>query len=222
MTATPRPSGLVRWAALGGAAYVVLFVIGVILFYGNSPDTSSAPAKIIAFYSDSGHRDRINIGWLVAGLGLLCFIWFVGALRQTIRRLEGGDGLLTTLTTLGGGVYATLALAGLAVNAGISTMSDDTYRHQVFPELIHAADDAAWVLHASGGAGAATMIVAATVAGMRARAIPGWAGWLGIVAGILSLALIVFFPWFVLAVWVLVVSIGMFVRAGRMSPALPA
>ena len=60
-----------------------------------------------------------------------------------------------------------------------------------------------------------TMILAATIAGMRARAIPGWAGWLSIVAGVVSLALVIFFPWFVLAVWVLVVSIGLFVRAGR-------
>jgi hypothetical protein len=214
--ATPRSgAGLVRWAALGGVAYVVLFVVGVILFFGNSPDSSSAPAKIIAFYSDSGHRDRITIGWVVAGLGLFCFLWFVGALRQTIRRLEGDDGFLTALTTIGGVVYASLSLAGLAVNVGIRTMSDDTYHHQVFPGLIHAADDAGWVLHASGGAGAAAMIIAASVAGMRARAVPAWAGWLGVVAGILSLALIAFFPWFVLAIWVLVVSIGVFIRAGR-------
>ena len=210
-----RPAGIVRWAALGGVASAILFVIGVILFYGSSPDSGSAPAKIIAWYSDSGHRDRLNFGWLVAGLGLFCFIWFVGALRQTVRRLEGEDGLLTSLTTIGGAVYATLALAALAINTGIRTMSDDTYQHQVYPGILHAADDAAWVVHASGGAGAATMILAATIAGMRARAIPGWAGWLSIVAGVLSLALVIFFPWFVLALWVLVVSIGLFVRAGR-------
>jgi hypothetical protein len=45
--------------------------------------------------------------------------------------------------------------------------------------------------------------------------VPTWAGWLGIVAGILALGLLVFFPWFVVAIWILVVSIGMFVRAGR-------
>ena len=208
-------SGLVRWAALGGVAYVVLFVVGVILFFGNAPDSSSAPAKIIAFYSDSGHRDRINVGWVVAGLGLFFFLWFVGALRQTVRRLEGDDGLLTGMTTIGGVVYASLSLAGLAINTAIRTMSDDTYNHQVYPELIHAADDAGWVLHASGGAGAAAMIIAASLAGMRAHAVPAWAGWLGIVAGVLSLGLVVFFPWFVLAIWVLVVSIGIFVRAGR-------
>jgi hypothetical protein len=221
--ANPRAGwGLVRWAALGGVAYVVLFAVGVILIFNNAPDSDSAPAKVVAFYSDSGHRDRINIGWLVAGLGLFAFLWFVSALRQTIRRLEGDDGFLSTLTTIGGTVYATLSLAALAVNAGIRTMSDDTYHHQVFPGLIHAADDAGWVLHATGGAGAATMIIAASVAGMRARAVPGWVGWLGVLAGILSLALIVFFPWFVLAIWVLVVSIGLFVRGGRASAPVSA
>jgi hypothetical protein len=212
----PRSSaGLQRWAALGGIAYVVLFVVGIILIFGSSPDSSDSPAKVIAWYSDSGHRDRINFGWLAAGLGVFFFLWFLSALRRTIRRLEGDDGFLTGVTTIGGAVYAALTLAGLAVNAGIRTMSDDTYHHQVFPGLIHAADDVGWLLHASGGAGAAAMVLAASIAAMRARAVPGWAGWLGVVAGILSLGLIAFFPWFVLAIWILVVSGGMFLRAGR-------
>jgi hypothetical protein len=200
---------------LGGVAYVVLFAIGVILLFGNSPDTSSAPAKIIAYYSDSGHRTRMNIGWLLAGLGLFFFLWFLGALRQTIRRLEGDDGLLTSVVTLGGTAYVALSLAAIAVDTGIRTMSDDTFHHQVYPGLIHAADDTSWLLHASGGAGLGAMIIAASLAALRAAAIPRWAGWLGVVAGILSLALLVFFPWFVAAIWILVVSIGMFVRSGR-------
>ena len=214
--APPRSNaGLQRWAALAGVAYVVLFVIGVILTFGNSPDSSSAPAKIIAYYSDSGHRDRMNIGWALGALGVFFFLWFLSALRQGVRRLEADDGFLTGLTTIGGVVYATLSLAALAVDAGIRTMSDDTYHHTVYPGLIHAADDVSWVLHASGGAGVGAMIIAASLAGLRARVVPAWAGWLGIVAGILGLLLIVFFPWFVVAIWVLVVSIGMFLRAGR-------
>jgi hypothetical protein len=215
-TATPRTgAGLQRWAALGGIVYVVLFVIGVILIFSGEPASDASPAKVIAWYSDSGHRDRINIGWVVAGLGVFFFLWFLSALRRAIRRVEGDDGFLTGVTTMGGLVYAGLTLVALAVNTGIRTMSDDTYHHQVFPGLIHAADDAGWVLHASGGAGAAAMILAASIAAMRARAVPGWAGWLSIVAGILSLALVVFFPWFVLALWILVVSGGMFIRGGR-------
>ena len=59
------------------------------------------------------------------------------------------------------------------------------------------------------------MVIAASLAALRAGAVATWSGWLGIVAGILSLALIAFFPWFVFGIWILVVSIGMFVRAGR-------
>ena len=215
ITGTRPPAGISRWGALAGVAYVVLFAIGVIMIFGSSPDSSSAPGKIIAYYSQSGHRDRMNFGWVLGGLGILCFICFVVVLRQTVRRLEGEDGFLAGLVALGGGVYATLALAALALNVGIRTMSDDTYQHRVFPALIHAADDASWILHASGGAGAALMVIAASVAGMRAGAVSRWLGWVGIVAGILSVGLIVFFPWFIFALWVLGVSIGLFIRSGR-------
>ena len=214
--APPRSSaGIQRWAALAGVAYVVLFVIGVILTYSGAVDTSAAPAKVSAYYSDAGHRDRVNFGWVIAGLGLFFFLWFLSALRQGVRRLEVEDGFLTGLTTIGGVVYASLTLAALAVETGIRTMSDDTYHHTVYPGLIHAADDVSWVLHASGGAGAAAMVIAASLAALRAGAVPTWSGWLGIVVGILALALIAFFPWFLFGIWVLVVSIGMFVRAGR-------
>jgi hypothetical protein len=211
--AAARPAaGITRVAALAGVAYVVLFVIGVILVFGNSPDSGSAPAKIIAYYSKGSHRTTINLGWAIGGLGIFCFLWFLTSLRGTVSRLEGGDGFLTSLTTIGGGIYAALALAALSVDTGIRTMSDDTYHHQVYPGIIHAADDASWVLHAAGGAGAAAMVIAASLAGLRAGAVSRWVGWLGVGAGILSLGLIIFFPWFVLAAWVLVVSIGMFVR----------
>ena len=215
MTATRPAAGISRWGALAGVAYVVLFVIGVIMIFGSSPDSSSAPAKIVDYYSKSSHRTTMNIGWVLGGLGILAFMCFVITLRQTVRRLEGEDGFLAGLVMIGGGIYATLALAALAVNVAIRTMSDDTYHHQVFPALIHAADDAAWILHASGGAGAAAMVIAASVAGMRAGAVSRWLGWVGIVAGILSLGLIVFFPWFIFALWVLGVSIGLFIRSGR-------
>jgi len=212
---TRSSAGLARWASLGGILYVVLFVIGVIVMFDGEPDSDASPATVIAYYSKASHRDKISIGWIIAGLGIFAFLWFLSSLRRAVRRWEGEDGFLTALTTIGGAVYATLAFAAIAINVGIRTMSDDTYHHTVYPGLIHAADDAGWVLHASGGVGLGAMIIAASLAALRVRAVPAWAGWLGIVVGILSLALIVFFPWFLAAIWILVVSVGMFLRAGR-------
>ncbi len=215
MASSRTSAVLARWASLGGILYVVLFIIGVILMFHGEPDSGSSPAKVIAYYSKSSHRDKVNIGWVITGLSIFFFLWFLAALRRTVRRLEGEDGFLTALTTIGGTIYAALAFAAIAVEAGIRTMSDDTYHHTVYPGLIHAADDVGWVLHATGGAGASAMILAATIAGMRARAVPTWAGWLGILAGILALGLIIFFPWAALGIWVLVVSGGMFIRGMR-------
>ena len=205
-------AGLARWAALGGILYVVLFVIGTILMFSGSPNGDASPAKVIAYYSDSGHRDRINIGWIVAGLGVFFFLWFLSSLRRMVRRHEGEDGFLTALTTIGGVVYATLAFAALGLNAGIRTMSDDTYHHQVFPGLIHAVNDGSYVLHATGGAGASAMIIAASLAAMRAGVVRSWAGWLGVVAGILALASILFFTQAAIGIWILVASGLMFFR----------
>jgi hypothetical protein len=214
--AVARPtSGLARWAALGGVLYVVLFVIGTILLFDGAPDSDASPAKVIAYYRDSGHRDKIMFGWIVAGLGIFFFLWFLASLRQAVRRVEGGDGFLTALTTIGGVVYASLAFAAIALNAGVRTMSDDTYKHTVYPGLIHAAHDASYVMHATGGAGAAAMIIAATLAFMRAGAIPKWSGWVGIVLGVLALASIIFFPQAAIGIWLLAVSIWLFVRSPR-------
>jgi hypothetical protein len=214
--AAARPSaGLARWGALGGIVYVVLFIVGTILLYSGAPASDSSPAKIIRYYSDSGHRDRISIGWIVGGLGVFAFLWFLSSLRRSVRRLEGEDGFLTAATTIGGVVYATLAFAALAVNMGIRTMSDDTFHHTVYPGLIHAADDASYILHATGGAGAAAMIIAASLAAMRAGAVRAWAGWLGIAAGVIALASILFFTQAAIAIWILVVSGMLFVRGGR-------
>ena len=202
-----------KWAPLGGALFVVLFVIGVILLL-DGPDGDSAPAKIIKYYSDSGHRDRINAGWILTGLALFFFLWFVAALRRVVRALDG-DGILTTMVGIGGTIYAALALTAASLGMAVRTMSDDTFQHRVFPELIHAADDATWVIHGAAGAGMAAMIIAASLAFMTSGVWPRWAGWLGVVIGILSLGAIAFFPEFLFLAWILFVSIFMFVQPGR-------
>jgi hypothetical protein len=190
--------------------YVALFVVGAILaFGGGQPDTSGPQEKVREYYADGGHRDRITLGWILVILGVFLFLWFLGSLRQTLRRLEG-DGLLTGVATMGGVVYAALTVAGISVNFGIKTMSDDTFRHTVYPELIHAADDTWYVLHATGGIGAGAMIIAASLIALRARAVPAWLGLGGVVAGILALASIAFFPQFLIALWLGVVGILLF------------
>jgi hypothetical protein len=202
-----------KWAPLGGALYVVLFVIGVILLL-DGPDGDSAPAKVISYYSDSGHRDRINVGWILTGLAIFFFLWFVAALRRAVLAIDG-EGILATVVGIGGTIYAALAFTAASLDNAVRTMSDDTFQHRVFPELIHAADDATWVIHAAGAAGMAAMIIAASSAFMTRGVWSSRVGWLGIVVGILSLGSVAFFPQFLFLLWVLFVSIFLFMQPAR-------
>src|SRR6266480_3559365 len=212
----PR-TGFARWAALSGAVYVLLFVVGTIVLFSGAKGGDDPPATVIKWYSDSGHRNQVNFGWILIGLSIF-FLRFIAALRRAVSAGDP-DGILASVVTIGGSIYAALALVAVAVNDGIRTMSDDTFQHRVYPELIHAADDAGWVIHASGAEGLAAMIIAASYAFMSRGTWPRWAGWLGIVMGVLALASIVFFPQFLFLLWILVVSIVMFLRPARYGPA---
>jgi len=206
--------GLTRWAALGGALYVVLFVAGTFFFFGDAPEGGDAPAKFTQWFSDSGHRDRIHVGWVLMGLSIFFLLWFVAYLRRLVARLDP-DGLLANVVGIGGTVYAATALVAISLEDALKTMSDDTYQHRVFPELIHAADDAGWVIHASGAAGLSAMIIAASLAFMWRRTWPTWAGWLGVVVGILTLFSVAFFPQPLFLLWLLIVSVLLFLRPMR-------
>ena len=209
-----RRGGLTRWAALGGAVFVILFVIGTILLFSGAPSGDDAPDKFKAWFSDGGHRDRVNAGWILIGLGVFFLLWFIAALRRAVSRFDA-DGILTAIVGIGGSIYAALALTSVALNVGIRTMSDDTFHHNVYPELIHAADDAGWMIHASGAVGTAAMIIAASAAFMSRGVWPRWAGWVSIVVGILSLASVAFFPQFLWLLWILIVSVLLFLRPAR-------
>jgi len=200
-----------RWAALGGTLFTILFVIGTLFLYSGAPDTSDSPAKVIAWYSGGGHRDRIHVGWILSGLAIFFLLWFVAALRRAVIAVDG-EGILSTVTTIGGTVYAAAGFVAIAINDGIRTMSDDTYQHRVFPELLHAADDASYLVHATGGAAMGAMIIAVSLAFMWAGTWPKWAGWIGVVVGILALASLLFFTIWLFLLWIVVVSIVMFVR----------
>jgi hypothetical protein len=210
---TATRGGQHRLAGIAGIGFVVLFPVGSIVTSNGQPDSSSAPAKIISYYGDSGHRDRISIGWLVILVAIFFFLWFLAGLRRSLQRLDP-DGSLSWLATAGGAVYAATTLVGFSLDMGIKTMSDDTYRHQVFPSLIHAADDASYIIYSSGGAGLAALVIGASLVANRAGVLPLWATILSVIIGILSLVLIVFVPNFLVLLWLLAASAAL-LRSGR-------
>jgi len=207
--------GLRLWSSLSGVVFVVLAVVGAIFLFDGPSDSS--PAKMTSWYSSSSNRAHINIGWVLTGLGLFALIWFVAALRERVRESEAAapeqGTFLSTIVLMGGTVYVAVAMAGIAIAGGIKTMSDDTYHHQVYSGLIHAAGDASYVLVVTAGAAMAALIFASSVAVRRYEILPRWVSWFGFVAGVAAIFSLFFFTMLVWLIWVAVASVSLFIRA---------
>ena len=203
--------GLRLWSSLSGLVFVVLAVVGSLLIFDGPSDSS--PAKMTAYYQSGSHRSHINIGWILLGLGLFALIWFVAALRERVRESEQGDTFLSTIVLVGGTVYIAVAMAAIALADGIKTMSDDTYHHQVYSGVIHAANDATYIMVVTGGAAMAALIFATSIAVRRYAILPRWVSWFGFVAGVAAIASIIFFTMLFWLLWVAVTSVMLFLAS---------
>jgi hypothetical protein len=134
--------------------------------------------------------------------------------------------LLSTILLVGGTVYIAVSMAAIALTDGIKTMSDDTYHHAVYSGVIHAANDATYLMVVTAGAAMAAFIFATSLAIRRSEILPGWLGVFGYVAAVAALFSIVFFTMLVWLLWIAVASVTLFLRtrqaAAPRSAAAPA
>jgi hypothetical protein len=209
------PVRLRAWSSLAGIAFVVLAVIGAVFLY-DGPQGSS-PAKMAAWYGSDSNRTHINIGWVLTGLALLCLIWFVAAVRERVAAAEQaqapGASFLSGLVTIGGTAFVAAGVCQIGIASGIKTMSDDTYHHQVYSGLIHAAGDASYIILAGSGVAMASLIFAVALATLSFGLLPRWVGWFGVVAGVAAIFSLFFFTMLVWLLWIAVTSVVLYVRA---------
>jgi hypothetical protein len=207
--------GLRLWSSLGGLVFVVLVVVGSALLFDGPSDGS--PAKMTAWYGSSSNRMHVNFGWILTGLGLFALIWFVAALRERVRESEQASPeqgtFLSTIVLVGGTVYVAVAMAGIAIADGIKSMSDDTYHHQVYSGIIHAAGDASYILVATAGAAMAALIFATSIAARRYAILPRWVSWFGFVAGVAAIFSVIFFTMLLWLLWIAVASVSLFLAS---------
>jgi len=170
-----------------------------------------------AWYGSSSNRMHVNFGWILTGLGLFALIWFVAALRERVRESEQASPeqgtFLSTIVLVGGTVYVAVAMAGIAIADGIKTMSDDTYHHQVYSGIIHAAGDASYILVVTAGAAMAALIFATSIAARRYAILPRWVSWFGFVAGVAAIFSVIFFTMLLWLLWIAVVSVSLFLAS---------
>jgi len=208
----------VKWERYGAAAGLVFVILVLIASFlpGESPPAIDDSAREIAKYFH-GHSGAIQAGAFLSGLAGIAFLWFLGSLWSRIRRPEETR-RLATIAAGGGVVTLGLVLVGFAMNATIALRltSLGLLGARFFYTL-------STVVIAMASFSLAVLVIATSVAAIRAKVFPVWLGWLGVVLGVLwvvaglgvatdnsvifTLGFIAFLLWLI---WILAISFFLF------------
>jgi len=210
-------SGQLRRAMAAGIAFVVLFVAGVILNFGDTPNIKSsetdavAAQKWVAELSGSGHRVGLLVSAYLLILAGLAFLWFTTGLRTWLAPDLVMGRIISGLGVLGAGAMAAAAMSGAVVAGSVSfgnqpaPQNGDAIRlvmEPFFPFLFVVF-----------GLVSAALIATVAVAITRTGILPRWVAYTGWIAVLASVAGVVFLPFVLVLLWYLALSIVGLTRA---------
>jgi hypothetical protein len=194
-----------RWLALCGAGAAVLFAVGTGLG-GPSPQDDASAAKVVSYFRD--HPTVTRVGSLILAIAAVLVVLFAARLRELLQSGQPVDRLLPVAAFGGAVILAVGALLDAVVGFALVQAADHKFAAPAQTLNVLFNNDFFVV-----AGGIAVLLLATGISTVRRPVLPRWLGWAAIVIGILSLAGPAGFFGAILAiVWLLVVSILMFVR----------
>jgi hypothetical protein len=160
-----------RWAYAAGIAFVVLTVAAFIV--GGEPPTISDPAEDVVSYYD-GERGQVLVSSFLFALALGFWVWFGGALANSLR--NRGEGRLAATIVGALSAFVALQLVTTAVNAILAHSVARQGEDGVVQALFHLT----WGLDVVAAIPSAVFFLAASMGLVRTRMIPEWLSWAGI------------------------------------------
>jgi hypothetical protein len=195
-----------------GVAAVVLIFGAVVVGTRSEPTFDAAASEVLTYYR-SPDTPASQFRSYALTLGLIAFLWFVGALTTLLRRAEGEPPWRSTIAMLSGVLLPALALSGNEV--AVAFRADD-----LDPQIARYAFDEAHVAFGNAWVALGSFAVCCGWVIASTRFLPRWLGWLAMASGV-GLALsriswttsIFLLPYGLFWVWVLVVAV-LLIRRG--------
>jgi hypothetical protein len=201
-----------RWATFGAVAFVGLIVVAVALTI-DTPSGDANPEEWVSFYDDSGNRSKFITGGFIVFLAGALFLWWLGALRSVLGRIQPGGAPLAALVIYGGLVGLVLQLAGTAAGSaypGAVEFFDDFGGDGQLAMLF--ASLSFWV-STMANVGGTVMAGALAAIVLRTGLFPRWFGWVSVVVAATQLAgAVVPFVGLLFLPWVLTLALLMLRR----------
>lgn len=209
------------WA---GIVFVALFIAGVIVTFGNSPNIKSsdtaatAAQKWLTHLSSSSHRTGLIIGAYLLIIAAIAFLWFSLGLRAWLTGDSPVGRFISGLGVLGAGAIAFGGMFGGAWIAGAIAFGNEPL--PLSGEGVRLISDLFFpFLFVIFGLISAVLIVTAAVTVLREGRAPGWiahTGWIGALGALVG---VTFFPFVLALLWYLAVAIAGLAGASSAPPA---
>lgn len=173
-----------RLGLIGGVLFVALDLV-VAVVGGEPPSGAASSQQIHAYFVD--HAAGLEAGLWLFGIAAVGLMWWSGSLWRWMVRAEGGGARLAVVSVVGLALAGALSLTGSSVWAAMALHIDDVGASTPFAYSLGA------LMLAASGFGVATHVLATSIVGARARALPAWVAGCGflsaaafIVSGVLT------------------------------------
>jgi hypothetical protein len=190
---------------LTGVAFVVFLIVSFIV--GGEPKNADHPAQeIVDWYMDN--KDSAEIGAIIGVVAGVFLIFFGAYLRKVLQAAEGENATLPILVVIGLAIVAVGAAIDGTILFATAEAADDIEPASV--QTLQALWDNDFLPFLLG---TSVFLWAAGISVVRTAALPKWLGWVAILLGVISVTPIGFAAALGGALWILVVSILLSVRA---------
>jgi hypothetical protein len=205
-----------NFAPLTGALFVVLVLVAFIPLGGNTPEGDDSAQKVVSFYSD--HETREIVASIVLALGAVALLFFSANLKQRLEALEAGRGILPTVA-FGAGIIASGGfLAAATLHFALADYAGDIEPSAA--QAINAIDSDFFLPFAMG---IAALVLATSLWLLRTKLLlPTWLGWVGIIIFIVSFTPAGFIGFGLAGIWIIVVSVLLYLRGETKAVGSPA
>jgi hypothetical protein len=207
-----------KYAALGGIAFVVLNIIGMIPV-GSPPKSDDSNAVILKWFVDK--ESGIKLAAFLGALSVIALIWWMGSLWRRMAAAEGGSPRLAVASVIGFTASGVAWLLSAGLQSAVAMRSADLGEAAGFFYVLSG------VMMGVAGAFVAAHLLATNLLALRTKMFPTWHAGIGLLAGlgmiggavgtmtdsgaIMAIGLISFLLW---ALWILLTSVHMWRTAG--------
>ena len=199
-------------APLTGIAFIIFAIASIFVGGGEPPNVKDDTAQEIAkHYADN--KDEIMLSSILAGIAMTALIFFAGYLRKVLSAAAGGASMFPGIVLAGASIMA----VGLAIDTTISFALADA-ADDVDPVAVQSLQmlwDNDFVPIALG---TVVFLLSAGLAIVETGALPRWLGWVAVVLAIVGLTPVGWAAFLIGAVWIVVVSVLLTMRARPAPP----